>query len=525
MGSKVKNSVWIGMALLGALALASAQSRPEESLELKNLIVIHSDQAEHTINKNIYGHFSEHLGRCVYEGYWVGEDSSIPHVRGIRTDVVDALKKIRIPVLRWPGGCFADEYHWKNGIGPIEDRPSMVNTHWGGVTENNHFGTHEFLDLCEQLGCEPYICGNLGSGSVQEMAEWVEYVTFDGQSPMSDLRRSNGRDQPWEMRYFGIGNENWGCGGTMRPEYYADQYRRYQTFVKNFSGNRIYKIACGAYGENVEWTEVLMREAGTRMHGLSYHYYTVPGGWENKNSATHFNASDWFETLRLAGRIQDHIRAHAAVMDRYDPEKKVGMIVDEWGTWYQVEPDTNPGFLYQQNTLRDALAAGLTLNIFNNHCDRVRMANLAQTVNVLQSLILTRDAQMIVTPTYHVFDMYAVHQDALLLPVEVQCAPYKLNQESIPSLSVSASRQKEGVVHISLCNLDPELAVSVELELKGMKPESVSGRILTAPAMNAHNTFENPRAIYPKSFAGARIGDGHLQVALPPKSVVVLAVQ
>lgn len=525
MGSQMKYGFCMGVALLGALVLVSAQNRPEESIEFKNLIVIHTDQAEHTINKNIYGHFSEHLGRCVYEGYWVGEDSSIPHVRGIRTDVVQALKKIKIPVLRWPGGCFADEYHWKDGIGPREDRPSMVNTHWGGVTENNHFGTHEFLDLCEQLGCEPYICGNLGSGSVREMAEWVEYITFDGQSPLADLRRSNGRDQPWKLSYFGVGNENWGCGGTMRPEYYADEYRRYQTYVRNFSGNRIYKIACGAYGENVEWTEVLMREAGNRMQGLSYHYYTVPGGWQNKNSATDFDADDWFETLRLAGRIQDHIQAHAAVMDRYDPEKKVGMIVDEWGTWYQVEPDTNPGFLYQQNTLRDALAAGLTLNIFNNHCDRVRMANLAQTVNVLQSLILTRDAQMIVTPTYHVFDMYSVHQEALRLPVEVQCAPYKLDNESIPSLSVSASRQKSGSVHVSLCNLDPERAASVELVLKGLKPESVSGRILTASAINAHNTFENPLSIYPKPFADARIRDGHLQVALPPKSVVVLSIQ
>ncbi len=525
MGNKVKHGLWMGVILLWGMAMAGAQDRPEESMEFRNHIVIHTDQAKHTINKNIYGHFSEHLGRCVYEGYWVGEDSSIANVRGIRSDVVQALKKIKIPVLRWPGGCFADEYHWKDGIGPREERPSMVNTHWGGVTENNHFGTHEFLDLCEQLGCEPYICGNLGSGSVREMAEWVEYITFAGQSPMADLRRANGRDLPWKLRYFGVGNENWGCGGTMRPQYYADEYRRYQTYVRNFSDNRIYKIACGAYGENGEWTEVLMREAGTRMHGLSYHYYTVPGGWQNKNSATDFDAADWFETLKLTGRIQDHIQAHAAVMDRYDPEKKVGMIVDEWGTWYQVEPDTNPGFLYQQNTLRDALAAGLTLNIFNNHCDRVRMANLAQTVNVLQSLILTRETQMIVTPTYHVFDMYSVHQDALWLPVELQCAPYSLEKESIPSLSVSASRAEGGAVHVSLCNLNPDRAASVELDLKGLRPESVSGRILTSAAMNAHNTFENPLSIQPKPFAGAKIRDGRIQVDLPPKSVVVLGIR
>jgi len=304
----------IGFIFLTAV-LTYASLRTGEGQEASNSIIIHTDQGEYTINKNIYGHFSEHLGRCVYEGYWVGEDSPIPNVRGIRKDVVEALRKIRIPVLRWPGGCFADEYHWKNGIGPKEKRPSMVNTHWGGVTENNHFGTHEFLDLCAQLGCEPCICGNLGSGTVREMAEWVEYITFDGQSPMADLRRQNGRDEPWKLRYFGVGNENWGCGGTMRPEYYADEYRRFQTYVKNYSGNRIYKIACGAYGENTEWTEVLMREAGGNMHGLSYHYYTVPGGWSNKNSATDFDEADWFETLKLAGKIGEYIQEHAAVME------------------------------------------------------------------------------------------------------------------------------------------------------------------------------------------------------------------
>ena len=514
----------VGFILLTAV-LTFANLRTDEGQEISKRIVIHADQGKHTINKNIYGHFSEHLGRCVYEGYWVGEDSSIPNVRGIRRDVVEALRKIRIPVLRWPGGCFADEYHWKNGIGPREKRPSMVNTHWGGVTENNHFGTNEFLDLCEQLGCEPYFCGNLGSGTVREMAEWVEYITFDGRSPMADLRRQNGREEPWELRYFGVGNENWGCGGTMRPEYYADEYRRFQTYVKNYSGNRIYKIACGAYGENTEWTEVLMREAGGRMHGLSYHYYTVPRGWQNKNSATDFDEADWFETLKLAGEIGEHIRQHAAVMDRYDPEKKVGMIVDEWGTWYEVEPGTNPGFLFQQNTLRDALASGLTLNIFNNHCDRVRMANLAQTVNVLQALILTAEEQMIVTPTYHVFDMYKVHQDAVLLPVEEQAVPYRFGEEEIAGLSVSASRSEGGAIHVSLCNLDPEQETSVDIELRGVKPASVSGEVLTAEAMNAHNTFDDPSALFPVPFDAARLQGDRVTVVLPPKSVVVLTIK
>ncbi len=525
MAGGIRLSMLAAGSIILTAILAFAASGTNEDQEPPNRITIQTDQGEHTINKNIYGHFSEHLGRCVYEGYWVGEDSPIPNVRGIRKDVVEALRKIRIPVLRWPGGCFADEYHWKNGIGPNTDRPSMVNTHWGGVTESNHFGTHEFLDLCEQLGCEPYICGNVGSGTVREMADWVEYITFDGLSPMADLRRQNGRDEPWKLRYFGVGNENWGCGGTMRPEYYADEYRRFQTYVKNYSGNRIYKIACGAYGENTEWTEVLMREAGGQMHGLSYHYYTVPGGWGNKNSATDFDEADWFENMQLAGKIGDYIKEHAAIMDKYDPDKRVGMIVDEWGNWYEVEPGTNRGFLYQQNTLRDALTTGLTLNIFNSHCDRVRMANLAQTVNVLQALVLTDKEKMVVTPTYHVFDMYQVHQDAVLLPVEVQSKPYQHGEEEIVGLSVSASRLEDGTIHVTLCNLDPNQAVSVEIDLEGARPGSVSGRVLSAEAMNAHNTFEDPDAILPVPFDDVRLQGGGITTVLPSKSVVVLTIK
>jgi len=479
---------------------------------------------KHTINKNIYGHFSEHLGRCIYEGYWVEEDSPIKNTRGIRNDVVAALKKLQIPVLRWPGGCFADEYHWKDGIGPRNGRPSIVNTHWGGVTENNHFGTHEFLDLCELLGTEPYICGNAGSGTVREMQEWVEYITFDGQSPMADLRRKNGREKAWKLKYFGVGNENWGCGGSMRPEYYADIYRRYQTYVKNFSGNRIYKIACGSYGENYEWTDVLMREAANRMSGLSFHYYTVPGGWGNKNSATKFGEAEWFDTLQKALFIEELIVRHSTIMDRYDPEKRIGMIVDEWGTWYEVEPGTNPGFLYQQNTLRDALVAGLTLNIFNNHCARVQMANLAQTINVLQALILTKDQEMILTPTYFVFDMYQVHQNALMLPVEIENRPYKFADKKIPGLSVSASKDKIGRLHISLCNLNPNDDAAVMFQIRGSSLSEVSGRILTSDKINAHNTFHQPDRVKVKSFKDIRIQADKIYTSIPAKSIVTLAI-
>ncbi len=497
---------------------------PPKEQEIVNKIVINADLCTEKIDKNIYGHFSEHLGRCIYEGFWVGEDSPIKNTRGIRNDVVEALKRIQIPVLRWPGGCFADEYHWKDGIGPREQRPSMVNTHWGRVTENNHFGTHEFLDLCGQLGCEPYICGNVGSGTVQEMQEWVEYLTFDGQSPMADLRRKNGREKAWKLKYFGVGNENWGCGGSMRPEFYADVYRRYQTYVRNFSGNRIHKIACGSYGENYHWTDVLMREARSQMDGLSFHYYTVPGGWDNKSSATEFGEKEWFDTLKKALFIDELIRKHTIIMDKYDPQKRVGLIVDEWGTWYEVEPGTNPKFLYQQNTLRDALVAGLTLNIFNNHCDRVKMANLAQTINVLQALILTKGEKIVLTPTYYVFEMYRVHQDATLLPIHLEGGPYRFAGDSIPGISVSASSSKSGKIHVSMCNLDPKKTKIINLELRGAKAESVTGRLLTAADMTAHNTFENPGRLKPVDFKTVRLQNNEILATLPPGSVVVMEI-
>jgi len=522
----MKNRKYILSCLVLALiiTIGSVFALSSEDRQVQNRIIINADLGKDTINKNIYGHFSEHLGRCIYDGYWAGESSPVKNVRGIRSDIVEALRKIKIPVLRWPGGCFADEYHWKDGIGPRDKRPTMINTHWGRVTENNHFGTHEFLDLCEQLGCEPYICGNVGSGTVREMQEWVEDITFDGQSPMADLRRKNGREEPWKLKFFGVGNENWGCGGNMTPEHYANLYRRYQTYVRNFSGNRIYRIACGSNSGNYNWTEVLMREAGRMMSGLSFHYYIVPGGWGNKNSATQFEEKDWFETLQKTQFLDELITRHSAIMDRYDPRGRVGMIVDEWGTWYEVEPETNPSFLYQQNSLRDAVVAGVVLNIFNSHCQRVRMANLAQTVNVLQSVILTKEEKMIVTPTYHVFDMYKVHQDATLLPVDLECGQYEYEDQRIPSLSASASLDKDGKIHISLCNLDPNQSAEVALEFRGVNVQNVRGRILTADKMTVHNTFERPDNIKPGVFKSAQLKKGMIAATLPPKSVVVLEV-
>jgi alpha-L-arabinofuranosidase len=486
-------------------------------------LTIRADEGKETINRNIYGHFAEHLGRCIYEGLWVGEDSLIPNTRGIRNDVVGALRAIQIPVMRWPGGCFADEYHWKDGIGPREQRPTMVNTHWGGVTENNHFGTHEFLDLCEQLDCEPYVCGNVGSGTVEEMAEWVEYITFDGKSPMADLRRKNGRDEPWKLKYFGVGNENWGCGGSMRPEYYADLYRRYQTYVRNYSGNRIFKIACGPYGDNYEWTEVLMREASRRMAGLPPHFYC--GSGKDSRSATEFTQIDWFWQLKNALRIEQLLTKHEKIMDNHDPEKRVAILFDEWGAWHAVEPETNPGFLYQQNSLRDAMVAGLTLNIFNNHCERVKMANIAQTVNVLQAMILTDGPRIVLTPTYYVYRLYTVHHDATLLPTEMNCGTYEFEGNKVPAVNVSASRDAKDRIHVSLCNIDPGAAVRVEAALQGADSTRITGQILTADAITAHNTFENPSEVEPTVFQDVIVTDSGFVTEVPAKSIVVLTVE
>ena len=488
-------------------------------------LTVRADEPRGIINRNVYGQFAEHLGRCVYEGIWVGENSAIANTRGIRNDVVAALKSLGVPVLRWPGGCFADEYHWQDGIGPRDQRPRRINTHWGGVIETNQFGTHEFLDFCEQIGAEPYICGNVGSGTPREMMEWVEYITSDSDSTLANLRRRNGRERAWKLAYFGVGNESWGCGGEMRPEYYADNFRRYRTFVKSYSGNHVQVIACGDNGTDYNWTEILMDRAGRRMDGLSTHWYSLAtGDWAHKGSALNFGEDQWHSLLRQTLRMDELITQHARIMDKYDPDKRVGLVVDEWGTWYDVEPGTEPGFLYQQNTLRDGIAAGINLNVFNRQCDRVAMANIAQMVNVLQAMILTDKEKMIVTPTYEVFRMYKVHQGATLIPVDLSAPGYKLGDESIPSLSVSASRDSGGRLHVSAVNLDPNRPAEASVKCVGMKVKTVTGRVLTADAMNAHNTFQQPETVKAADFSAFKIGEETLTLHLPSKSVVVLEI-
>lgn len=487
-------------------------------------ITVYPEQGKTQISRHIYGHFAEHLGACIYGGLWVGENSSIPNQKGYRTDVLEALKKLDIPNLRWPGGCFADEYHWMDGIGPYEQRPKMVNTNWGGTIEDNSFGTHEFLNLCEMLGCEPYISGNVGSGTVEEMAKWVEYINSDGDSPMANLRRQNGRDKPWNVKFFGVGNESWGCGGDMRPEYYSDLYRRYAVYCRNYNGNRLFKIASGASDYDYNWTDVLMKNIGHRMHGISVHYYTVKGWSGSKGSATQFNNDDYYWTIGKALEIEEVLQKHMEIMDKYDRDKRIGLMVDEWGTWFDVEQGTNPGHLYQQNTMRDAFVAALSLNIFNKYGERIKMANIAQIANVLQSMVLTRDDKMALTPTYHVFEMYKVHHDAVNLPLDIIVDKKEIRGRMIDMLSVSASK-KDDIMYVTIANIDLEKDCDIELNFAGTKMKSVTGRILTSPNIADHNTFENPDRVKPAEFKGAKINQDKLNVALPAKSIIVLEIK
>jgi len=491
-----------------------------------NKLIIYADSGKFVISKHIYGQFSEHLGRGVYEGLWVGEDSDIPNTRGIRNDVLEALKKIHVPNLRWPGGCFADEYHWLDGIGDPAKRPKMINTHWGGVVEDNSFGTHQFLDLCDMLGAEPYITANVGSGTVEEMADWVEYLTFDGTSPMADLRRENGRDKPWKINYWGVGNESWGCGGNMRPEYYADLYNRFATYCRNYSGNKLYRIAGGSYHDDYNWTEVLLKNVKHNlMDGISMHFYVINRDWNDKASATEFDEASYFLVMKKATRMDEYITGHSRLLDQYDPQNTISLILDEWGAWHAEEPGSKGGFLYQQNTLRDAMVAALHFNIFHKHSRRVHMTNIAQMINVLQALILTDKEKMILTPTYHVFDMYQDNQDATYLPSELTSEDYGIDDEKMNAISASSSLTRDGKININLVNVHASKAMEVLCEVKGVNVNNITGKVLSAEKINSYNTFENPENVVIKSFKDFKIRDGKLIVKMPAKSIIVLRVE
>ena len=501
--------------LAGVLAAvcASAQVQVKIHEEAENQPVIPAE---------IYGQFAEHLGRCIYDGIWVGPDSGIPNINGYRKDLVEALKELKVPVLRWPGGCFADEYHWMDGIGPKENRPMMINNNWGGTVEDNSFGTHEFFNLCELLECEPYLSGNVGSGSVEELAKWVEYITAEG-GTLAELRAKNGRKEPWSLKYLGVGNESWGCGGNMLPEYYSDLYRRYATYCRNYDGNVLYKVASGASDYDYNWTKVLMDRIGNQMHGVSLHYYTVKGWEGSKGSATDFDTDWWYNMVSKAVEVEEVIENHKAIMNAYDPEGKVDLLLDEWGTWFDVEPGTNPGHLYQQNTMRDAMVAAMSLNIFHRHTDRLKMANIAQIVNVLQAMILTKGNEMVLTPTYHVFRMYNVHQNAQYVPTECNAADMVAPSGRImPEVSVTASKDADGKLHVSIANPVVDKAQTLVLSFDDLNPKNVTGEVLAAPTIQSYNDFGKEPAVAPKPFTAFKKNGKTLTVTVPAASVVAL---
>jgi len=518
----MKKRLLVSIALLAATILTSGgQVTAQVTAMPAATVTLHADKPGARVDRRIFSQFAEHLGYGIYGGIWVGPESKIPNTRGYRNDVVAALKALSVPLVRWPGGCFADEYHWREGVGPRGKRPVKINTHWGGVAEPNSFGTHEFMDFAELIGAEAYVSGNVGNGSPAEMAEWVEYMTAPA-GTLAQERAKNGRKEPWKLPMFGIGNELWGCGGNMRAEYAADITRRYATFVKAPYGVKILKIASGANSRDYDWTDVMMRVAGKSIDGIGLHYYTHPMRGKVKGSATQFTETDYARTLASTLVMEELLEKHGAIMDKYDPEKRVNLAVDEWGIWTDVEPGTNPGFLYQQNSMRDAIIAALNINLFARHADRVRMTNIAQMMNVLQAMILTRDDKMVLTPTYHVFDMYKPFQDATFLPLELASPWYSRDQWAMPALSAAAVRDSAGIVHIALTNTDPNRPMTVTAKLEGVTASMVEGRILTAPSVQSHNDFGSPDVVRPVPFSGATLSQGALTVTLPEHSVVML---
>jgi len=507
--------------LPGLAALLFALCAPTPAPGAEVAIRIDAANPGPVISRYLYGQFMEHLGRDIYDGAWVGPESAIPNRDGLRLDVLEALRALRVPVIRWPGGCYADEYHWRNGVGPRAERPVTLNMSWGGVEETNAFGTHEFFALVEAVGADAYIAGNLGSGSAREMAEWLEYMTSDSRSTLAELRRANGRDAPWRVPFFGVGNESWGCGGNMRPAYYADLYRQTAEFLK-VRGQTMRKVASGGQGALTEWTEELSR-IRTNIDGISHHYYTTPSGvWAAKGSATEFDEDEWISTLWRALRVEDHIAAQEAILERNDPDGRIGLYLDEWGTWYDATPGTSA--LYQQNTLRDAFVAALHFHVFHRHAARLRMANIAQTVNVLQAMILTQGDALVLTPTYHLFKLYIPFQDATSLPVSYDARPdYALGDYRVPAVSATAARGTDGRLYASIANLNPDEAVELTVSIAGGAVRNPSAQILTAGAMNSHNTFESPGAVQPEPYDELDADGDTLTLTLPAKAIVMIA--
>lgn len=517
----MKRIILASFAVVAGLMLTACGGNGDQSPAATGTatITIHQDQAANIIPDEIYGQFAEHLGAGIYGGIWVGKNSSIPNTQGYRNDVLEALRELEVPVIRWPGGCFADYYHWEDGIG--DNRPAMVNSSWGGTVENNSFGTHEFLNLCEMLGCEPYISGNVGSGSVQELANWVLYMTADG-GVWADLRAKNGRKEPWKVKYLGVGNESWGCGGQMTPEYYAGEYRRYAEYCRDYGGNHLFKVASGASDYDYDWTEVLMAGIGQRMDGISLHYYSTTFDTPSHGKATDFDAEDYYWTVGKSMGIEPVIRKHIAIMDKYDPENRIKLLVDEWGTWWDVEEGTNPGHLFQQNTMRDAIVAATTFDIFHKYTERINMTNIAQMVNVLQAMILTQDDKMLKTPTYFVYKMYNTHRGNKYVPAEIRSDLLQKEEgrlADVHAISSTTSVSQAGKLSISVTNVDLDNEVDVTVNL-GAGGKAFTAEILTSPDIKDYNSFDEPAKVGTVAFSEFSVDGESLTFKIPAHSIV-----
>ena len=517
----------VSLSFLAAAISAQAQPRADSGAVP---LVVHDRQAGPTISRDIFGQFAEHLGTGIYGGVWVGEDSAIPNVRGIRTDVVSALRALRVPNVRWPGGCFADEYHWRDGVGPRAQRPVTLNPNWGGVTESNQFGTHEFFDFVEQIGSEAFVSVNVATGSPQEAASWLEYMTATQPTNLVRERTANGRERPYNIRFLGLGNETWGCGGAMTAAHYVEEMKSYARFARNFNPaqtgpNAMRRIAVGPDGQSTEYTEAVMAAWQSKVwswdiEGLSLHFYTV-GGWPPHYNSVQFGEREYAALVADTLTLDRLINTHVQIMDRHDPAKRVGLFVDEWGVWLAPLPDTNPGFLAQQNTIRDAVIAALNLNIFARHADRVRGANIAQMVNVLQAMVLTDGPRMVLTPTCHVFHMYVPFQNATFLPLELNAGTFTQGEVTLPRLDAIAARAADGALWLAVTNLDPQRSAQVDVDVDGMHVASASGQVLTAPRVDTHNTFDAAETVRPRE-TSVQARDGVLRLDLPSKSVTVV---
>jgi alpha-L-arabinofuranosidase len=523
------------MAALVAAAGVVSQSVGAQPAAAPTALEVQANRSGPAISRDIFGQFAEHLGSGIYGGIWVGPDSPIPNVRGIRSDVVQALRAIQVPNVRWPGGCFGDNYHWRNGIGPRAQRPATLNPDWGGVIEPNSFGTEEYFDFLGQIGADAFISENVGSGTVQEAADWFEYMTSDKPTTLARQRAANGHPAPYKVKYLGLGNESWGCGGAMSADHYVEEMKRFARYTRNYNpaqqtpAGAMKRIAVGWDSGTSDYTDAVMKAWKDKVwswdvDGVSLHGYTIPNSWEKKGPSAGFGEDEYAKGIKATLKMKDWIARQSAIMDKYDPDKKVGLYVDEWGIWTDPDPGTNPGFLKQQNTLRDAILAALNLNLFMRNADRVRGANIAQMINVLQAMVLTDGPKMVLTPTYHVYRMYVPFHDATLVPVSFEPGTYAYRDIRLPQVDAVAARDSSGRLWLAMVNVDANRPASVAASFAGIAARSATGDLLTATTVDAHNSFDRPGAVAPRPFAG-RVSGGAIRFDLPPKSVAVVQVR